>query len=518
MHSISVMEEQRSLTSLVKKFTRRADLTSEHRLGIAIKAISSTTYGSITRLSASNNISRTFVYELKNHLLAHAFALFGPVAGCGASAQSYLNPLYLILQLRLIGGSSLSAISEIMCNLGVSTHSTGYISETLDKFGSLCPCIVEWQGHCVAASDEIYYIGHQPILVTVEVSSLCILQIKKLPTLTKEAWEDVFKALPEHGIHLDKLLMDEGRFLQAARPALSELTAYQPDTFHALSFKLGLFNRRLAKDLAEAMEAEKGREIRYFGTSTPKTADNVYQQYLQARQKTQKCKELLEQFQFLYYSMLAQMRVFKSSDGRVCEKDYATQEVQAAIDLMRPLAIKGLSEVLDKIQKILPNLFNFLETAKKGVEKMAQKIEPTALLFWARAWQRSKIAFKTKGNYDLRTLLFQKMTGDLDLLKEEYKGTQTQFDELCFSIFRDFDTYCTQSSAAVENVNAFLRPFINQTKGQITQNMLNLLMFYHNHKIFKRGKRKGYAPIEILTDKKLDKSWMLILLNKFNNI
>jgi hypothetical protein len=512
------MEEQRSLTSLVKKFTRRLDLTPEHRLLIAITAISSTTYGTVTRLSACNNISRTFVYALKNHLLAHAIALYSPVEGFGSSAQSYLNPLYLILQLRLIGGSSLSAISEIMCNLGVSNHSTGYISETLDKFGSLCPSIVEWQGSCVAASDEIYYIGHKPILVTVEVSSLCILQIKMLPALTKEAWEDVFKILPQHGIHFDTILMDEGRFLQAARPALRELTAYQPDTFHAVSFKLGLFNRRLAKDLAEAIETEKGREVRYFGTSTDKTADNVYEQYLQARQNTQKCKELLAQFQFLYYAMLAQMRVFKSSDGSVCKKDFATQEVQAAIDLMRLLAIKGLNEVLNKIQKILPNLFNFLDTAKKGVEKMAEKIETTALLFWARAWQRSKIAFKTKGNYELRTLLFKKMTDDLDLLKQEYKGTQTQFEELCFSIFRDFDSYCAQSSAGVENVNAFLRPFINKTKGQITQNMLNLLMFFHNHKISKRGKRKGYAPIEILTGKKLDKSWILILLNKFNAI
>jgi hypothetical protein len=512
------MEEQRSLTSLVKKFTRRVDLTPEHRLLIAITAISSTTYGTVTRLSACNNISRTFVYKLKNHLLAHAFALYSPVEGFSSSALSYLNPLYLILQLRLIGGSSLSAISEIMCNLGVSNHSTGYISETLDKFGSLCPSIVEWQGSCVAASDEIYYIGHKPILVTVEVSSLCILQIKMLPTLTKEAWEDVFKILPQHGIHFDTILMDEGRFVQAARPALSELTAYQPDTFHAVSFKLGLFNRRLAKDLAEAIETEKGREVRYFGTSTDKTADNVYEQYLQARQNTQKCKELLAQFQFLYYAMLAQMRVFKSSDGSVCKKDFATQEVQAAIDLMRLLAIKGLNEVLNKIQKILPNLFNFLDTAKKGVEKMAEKIETTALLFWARAWQRSKIAFKTKGNYELRTLLFKKMTDDLDLLKQEYKGTQNQFEELCFSIFRDFDSYCAQSSAGVENVNAFLRPFINKSKGQITQNMLNLLMFFHNHKISKRGKRKGYAPIEILTEKKLDKSWILILLNKFNAI
>lgn len=512
------MEEQRSLTSLVKKFLRREDLTPVDRLTIASSAISSNKYGTVTQLSQSNGISRTFVYQLKNHVLAHAFALFGVADSSMGTVQSYLNPLYMILQLRLLGGSSLSSICEIMRNLGVKNNSLGYISQTLDKFGSLCPCIVEWQGSCVAACDEIYYIGHQPILVTVDIDSLCILHAQVLPSLTKEAWEGVFKSLPEHGIHLTKAIMDEGRFVQAARPSLSEQTAYQPDTFHAISLKLGLFNRRLKKDAVDALEIEKGREDRYFGTQTDKTAQNVYQQYLEARQKTHVYKDVAEKFQFLYECMLAQMRVFKSSDGSLCDKTYATQEVQAAIDLMRPLAIKGLNKVLDQIQKILPNLFNFLETAKKGVEIMAKKIDPTALLFWARAWQRSKIAFKVKGNYALQKQIFQKMKDDLELLKQEYKIDQAQFDKLCFSIFRDFDTHCAQSSAAVENVNAFLRPFINQSKGQISQNMLNLLMFFHNYKVFTRGKRKGFAPIELLSGKKLEKSWMVMLLDKFNAI
>jgi hypothetical protein len=518
MHSILAMEEQRSLTSLVKKFIRREDLTPFHRLAIASTAISCTKYGMVTQLSRTHHISRTFVYNLKNHVLAHADALFGVSAGYCTSALNYLNPLYVILQLRLVVGGSLSGISEVMENLGVSNHSTGYISQTLDRFGSLCDSIVDWKGSCVAACDEIYYIGHCPILVSVEVSSRCILHATMLPSLTKEAWEKAFKSLPEKGIHLEKVIMDEGRFMQAARSSLSEQTLYQPDTFHSVAYKLGIFNRRLMRDLAEAIEFEKGRETRYFGTLTEKTADNVYDQYLEAREKTNNYKELTAQFQFLYYCMLAQMKVFKSSDGSVREKEFATQEVQAAIDLMRTLPINGLKKVLDQIQKILPDLFNFLDTAKKAVEIMAQKIDATCLLFWARAWQYSKIAVKTKGNYAARKAFLQKMQDDLDFLKKEYKIAQTEFNELCLSIFRDFDIHCAQSSAAVENVNSFLRPFINKSKGQITQNMLNLLMFYHNYKVSTRGKGKGFAPIELLTGKKLEKSWMVMLLDKFNAI
>ena len=40
-------------------------------------------------------------------------------------------------------------------------------------------------------------------------------------------------------------------------------------------------------------------------------------------------------------------------------------------------------------------------------------------------------------------------------------------------------------------------------------------MFYHNHRIFhKRCKRAGKAPIEWLTGKNLDKSWIDLLMDR----
>jgi hypothetical protein len=32
-------------------------------------------------------------------------------------------------------------------------------------------------------------------------------------------------------------------------------------------------------------------------------------------------------------------------------------------------------------------------------------------------------------------------------------------------------------------------------------------MFFHNHRPYKSGRRKGLAPIEILNNTKLDKHW-----------
>ena len=71
-----------------------------------------------------------------------------------------------------------------------------------------------------------------------------------------------------------------------------------------------------------------------------------------------------------------------------------------------------------------------------------------------------------------------------------------------------------RASSLVEMVNSLLRPYLNSCKGQITQEALNLLMFYHNHRRYKSGKRKGQAPLELLTGEPLEAEWWALLLQQ----
>jgi len=73
-----------------------------------------------------------------------------------------------------------------------------------------------------------------------------------------------------------------------------------------------------------------------------------------------------------------------------------------------------------------------------------------------------------------------------------------------------------RASSLVEMVNSLIRPYLNSCKGQITQETLNLIMFYHNHRRYKSGKRQGKAPIELLTGKPLDAPWWELLLQQIN--
>ena len=69
-----------------------------------------------------------------------------------------------------------------------------------------------------------------------------------------------------------------------------------------------------------------------------------------------------------------------------------------------------------------------------------------------------------------------------------------------------------RSSSLIENVNSTLRPLLETCRGQVAQPMLDLFAYVHNHRRFVRGKRAGKAPIEILTGKELEKTWLDSLL------
>ena len=65
----------------------------------------------------------------------------------------------------------------------------------------------------------------------------------------------------------------------------------------------------------------------------------------------------------------------------------------------------------------------------------------------------------------------------------------------------------------MECINSILRPYLNTSKNLATQEMLNLIMHYHNYRRYRDGVRKNKTPMEILTGKEQTKDWLAILLD-----
>jgi len=89
------------------------------------------------------------------------------------------------------------------------------------------------------------------------------------------------------------------------------------------------------------------------------------------------------------------------------------------------------------------------------------------------------------------------------------------FDTFTALVFDQLDSI-VRASSLVEMVHALIRPYLNSCKGQITQETLHLMMFYHNHRRSKSGKRQGKAPLELLIGKPLEAPWWELLLQQVN--
>ena len=83
-------------------------------------------------------------------------------------------------------------------------------------------------------------------------------------------------------------------------------------------------------------------------------------------------------------------------------------------------------------------------------------------------------------------------------------------------IFKQLETII-QASSMVETINSILRPYLNNSKNQVTQNFLNLFMFYHNHRRYRAGKRKGKTPLELLTNTIQKEDWIELLTQKIES-
>ena len=133
-----------------------------------------------------------------------------------------------------------------------------------------------------------------------------------------------------------------------------------------------------------------------------------------------------------------------------------------------------------------------------------------ALDFLVLAWHHDHLFYQSRANpkrYHHREREFWLACAD-GLLGDE-------FDTLKALVFDKLDSI-VRASSLVEMVNGLIRPYLNSCKGQITQEALNLIMFYHNHRRYKSGKRQGKAPIELLTGKPLEAPWWELLLQQIN--
>jgi len=484
-----LLEEPKFLT------VRRRDISQETRVKIGFLLNYYPRHGLATELANRYKVSRPFVYTQK----AKIKDFFSEDLEAKKSEENIRN----LLLYRIRGGLSISKCSDFLSADSLSNTSVGWISEQIKYLGDLVGNVVDWEGQVVFASDEIYLAGDIPVLVSVDPLSSAILSITACNQLSSESWQNHWSALESKKIRPISIVGDEGKSLRAAHKELKDIT-YQPDTFHAITQRFGKVRSSLEKQATRCISQEYERERVYLNAKSDKVKARQLQNYQKAQTATEKALNLLSDFNWLYGHLNRQLKPVRS-DGSIRLKSYAKSEVQAVLELMEETLDIDLDKQIKAVRNLLPELFTYLDQAKKVYQLLEKQVCQSVLPFFLAYWQYNRELNNLKKHKDKRRFTKSKLWL-IQIMEEYQKMNPIKFQaekKLVFAAMQGV----IQSSAMVECINSILRPIFNESKGQVSQETLNLVMYWHNHRVFKRGKRKGKSPIELLTGKKVVTEW-----------
>ena len=357
------------------------------------------------------------------------------------------------------------------------------------------------------ADDEIF-AKSAPILITVEPVSSAILRIERADRRTADEWSRHYDSLLDNGLFPRLLVSDAGTALAAARKETFPQTPWQSDTFHGLAHRLGDWVRRLEKSAYTAIELADKRINRLASAKTESVIDKCLNSCFSADSEESQAIDLYDNFNYLYRFLIQQLTIFNSK-GELREHRQVKENMEIALELIESLNHKKINKAVTSIQASLADLlvyFNDAESALENCQKLSDNTDALKALYlgwqWNKAVIKSKHTSRTHKAIEQRAFYLE--------LAELLVGDTQKYLELKEAVFEELDEII-QASSMVECINSILRPYLNASKNQITQGFLNTFMFYHNHRRYHAGKRKGKTPMEILTSKVQEEDWIVLL-------
>lgn len=489
------------------KFVRRPDLDTKTRIDIALAAyLSQGIYGTITTLAQAYKVSRLFVYQLI-WVLSLALKEEFKLPAAKPKVQNYLSLDKAILLLRLEGKCPIQSISSILQHFGYPYNSTGYISQRLSFYAARLKNTLNTGDtikFAVFLSDEIFS-GSQPILITTEPKSMAILSIELASKRDAASWKEHFLALESNGYFILYLVSDKAKGLTSGFNEACPQTERQSDNFHELrDIAHPLFV--LEKKAFSAIEEEYQREKVLDSARSDKVINKRIEQYEMARQEAKTYIDLYDQYSYLISCLKELFKPF-DANGNLKPLSYLYDEIEAIFELMLSLNYSPIKEVVESMRSRKDSLFVYVKMAEQILRELSPFIEnPAALQALCLAWQYNHFSYQAKSAKQKHFLL-QERDFCLSYAEAILEDNFQQSKNLLFSALDNV----IRSSSLIETINSLIRPYLNSCKGNITQEALNLIMSYHNHKRFVDGKRKGKAPVEILTGKKLMQHWVDLL-------
>ena len=278
------------------------------------------------------------------------------------------------------------------------------------------------------------------------------------------------------------------------------------DHFHEFQ---GLYDVRLQWEKkaysALAKEDEAIRKFHHAKSEAP--LNKRLTQYEQAHQACEQAMARDDQLDMLL-QLLQEALQLCTPQGKPRTKEGVRSELTMLLHLLEAIDSGALCTILTPIRAHLDDIVVPYAQAEmmyaQLLERMPQQVLDALIVAWHHDHLSHQCQTKQKRYHHRERQQWLDVADGL--LEQDIEPLQTLVFDQLDSIIR--------ASSLVEMVNGLIRPYLHSCKGHVTQAMLNLIMFYHNHHRYKSGKRKGKAPIELLTGQALQSDWVDLILHQ----
>ncbi len=488
------------------KFTRRPDLDPQTRIEIVKQAwLHQGIYGKMTQIAQAYWISRTFLYQLLLAANLQLEVLFSDEKRLFQKDHQHFEQLLLLL--RLEGKCSLLSISSILKALQYHPNSVGYLSQFFQSAGQSLPSTLLMPSKKLVfyLSDEIFAI-HAPILVTIDAQSTAILKIELASDRSADTWKAHFEALEDHQFFSLGMASDRGTGLVTGYQAACDMTLWVADYFHEFRDLFKLLHQLERKAYA-AIDKEYDAARTFANAKSESNLQKRLQHYDTAHRACEHAIALYDQLHGLLH-LLREALQLCSDHGRLRTQEDVRSELRLLLDMIQELDCAAITKTLKPIRNHIDDILVPFKQAENIDAELRLVVPHDALDFLVMAWHHDHFAYQSGSKQK------SYLQSERDFWLACAEGLLgNEFDRLKTLVFDKLDTI-VRASSLVEMVNSLIRPYLNSCKGQITQETLNLIMFYHNHRRYKSGKREGKAPIELLTGEPLEAPWWELLLQQ----
>src|SRR5712664_4050672 len=490
------------------KFTRRPDLDPQTRIEMVRLAwLHQGVYGKMTQIAQYYQISRTFLYQLLLLVNLQLETLFSDEKRLFQTDHQHLEQLLLLL--RLEGKCSLLSMSSILKALEYYPNSVGYLSQFFQSAGQTLPSTLLIPSKMLVfyLSDEIFAI-HVPLLVTIDARSTTILNLELASDRSAETWRAHFEALEEHHFFSLGMASDRGLGLVAGYQAACDMALWVADYFHEFRDLFEVLHQLERKAYA-AIVKEHDAAQKFAQAKSESNLAKRLQQYDTAHHACEQAIALYDHLAMLLH-LLREALYLCSPHGRLRTVENVRSELILLLDMIAELDCAALTTTLKPIYTHIDDIVVPFKQVEAIATALRAVVPHDALEFLVLAWHHAHCVYQAGS----KQKAYHQRERDFGLACAEGLLGDA-FDTLKALVFDQLDSI-VRASSLVEMVNSLIRPYLNSCKGQITQETLNLIMFYHNHRRYKSGKRQGKAPIELLTGKPLDAPWWELLLQQIN--